>query len=356
MAANQLPAGTAGPEAPGSLPAATLRELTGNERTARSRVVDIAERTALPAAWILVAIIFAVVVPSSFLSQSNVSTIFGSQTVLVMATLGLIIPMTAGDFDLSISGTIGLSNMVLAITDAQLHWPLPAAIALSLSCGLAIGALNGGIVTVLKIDSLIATLGTGTMLLGVVLWISNSNTISGISPALVNAVVGSTFLGVPLQFYYGLALCIALWVVLEYTTVGRRLLFVGRGRAVSRLSGLHVTRLRWGAFMASGTIAALAGVVWGGTTGAADPSSATEFLLPAFAAAFLGATSILHGRFKPWGSLVAVYFLVTGTTGFQLLGAATYVQQLFYGGALVVAVALAQLARRGRVSGDSANE
>jgi ribose transport system permease protein len=347
------------PDAPGSLRTATLGELGQMEEPAHTRKVDVADivqRTALPAVWVLVAIIFAILLPTSFLSQSNVSTIFGSQTVLVMATLGLIIPMTAGDFDLSISGTIGLSNMVLAITDAQLHWPVAVAILLSLLCGLTVGAINGGIVTVLKIDSLIATLGTGTMLLGVVLWISSSQTISGISPALVNAVVGTTFLGVPLQFYYGVALCIGLWLVLEYTTVGRRLLFVGRGRAVSRLSGLHVTRLRWGAFMASGTIAGLAGVIWGGTTGAADPSSATEFLLPAFAAAFLGATSILPGRFNPWGSLVAVYFLVTGTTGFQLLGAATYVQQLFYGGALVVAVALAQVARRGRESTDAVTE
>ena len=121
---------------------------------------------------------------------------------------------------------------------------------------------------------------------------------------------------------------------------------------MSRLSGIRVGRLRWGALVASATLAALAGVTYAGTTGAADPSSGLQFLLPAYAAAFLGATAIQPGRFNPWGSIIAVYFLVTGITGLQLLGVESYVQQLFYGGALVLAVALSQLARRREVPGD----
>ena len=104
--------------------------------------------------------------------------------------------------------------------------------------------------------------------------------------------------------------------------------------------------MRSGALITSGVISALGGVVYAGTTGAADPTSGTQLLLPAFAAVFLGATTIVPGRFNPVGSLVAVFFLVTGITGFQLLGAESYVQNLFYGGALVIAVALSQLARR----------
>jgi ribose transport system permease protein len=115
---------------------------------------------------------------------------------------------------------------------------------------------------------------------------------------------------------------------------------------VARLSGVRVGRVRWGAFVTSGTLSAVAGVVYTGTTGGADPSSGLTFLLPAFAAAFLGATSIAPGRFNPWGSIVAVYFLVTGVTGLQLLGAESFVQQLFYGGALILAVALARLFSR----------
>ena len=190
------------------------------------------------------------------------------------------------------------------------------------------------------------TLGTGTFLGGVVLWISNSQTFAGISSQLTGPVVVERFLGVPLAFYYGLALVIVLWYFLEYTSLGRQLLFVGRSRSVARLSGLRVGRLRWGALVASGVIAAAAGVLYAGITGAADPVSGAEFLLPAFAAAFLGATSIVPGRFNPWGSFIAVYFLVTGITGLALFGIQSWLQDMFYGGALVLAVTFSQIARR----------
>jgi ribose transport system permease protein len=134
--------------------------------------------------------------------------------------------------------------------------------------------------------------------------------------------------------------------VFEFMPVGRRLLFVGRGRGVARLSGIRVARLRWGSLAASGVISAFAGILYCGTLGSADPTSSLSFLLPAFAAAFLGATTVMPGRFNPIGSIAAVYFLVTGITGLQLLGVQTFVQQLFYGGALVLAVALSQFARR----------
>ena len=92
-------------------------------------------------------------------------------------------------------------------------------------------------------------------------------------------------------------------------------------------------------------LAILAGVLYAGTQGAADPVSGTSYLLPAFAAAFLGSTSIIPGRFNPWGTLLAVYFLVTGITGLIFMGVSTFVQDIFYGAALVLAVTLSQIVR-----------
>jgi ribose transport system permease protein len=116
------------------------------------------------------------------------------------------------------------------------------------------------------------------------------------------------------------------------------------------LSGIRVRRVRIGSLAVSGLISAFAGVIYAGTIGAADPASGLQFLLPAFAAVFLGATAITPGRFNPWGSLIAIYFLITGITGFELLGINTFVQDLFYGGALVLAVVLSSIARRRRAS------
>jgi ribose transport system permease protein len=317
----------------------------GWERS-RPLVADLAERYALLVAWGVTCVVFGILRPDTFLTTSNFTTIFGSQAILVVLTLALLVPLTAGDYDLSVAASMGLSAMTLAILNVNHHWSIGASILAALAVGLLVGLVNGALVVLLDIDSLIATLGTSTFIAGVILWISNSQTISGVSDQLINVVVVDRFLGIPLAFYYGIALGLVMLYVFEFVPVGRRLLFVGRGRSVARLSGIRVSRLRWGALVASGVISAFAGVLYAGTLGSADPTSSLSFLLPAFAAAFLGATTIMPGRFNPIGSIAAVYFLVTGITGLQLLGVQTFVQQLFYGGALVLAVALSQFARR----------
>ncbi len=309
----------------------------------RLKPAAIGRRCALPVAWGAVVILFGSIESSTFLTAANFQTIFGSQTVLVVVTLGLLIPLTAGDYDLSVGSVVSLSAMVVALLNVDHGWAIGWAILAGVLSGAAVGLANGALVALLGLDSFVATLGSSAFVAGVVLWISGSRTVGGVSQDLVNPVIVRQLLGIPLGFYYGFALCLVLWYVLEYTPAGRRLLFVGRGRSVSRLSGVRVERVRLAAFLASGTISGVAGVLYAGTTGGADPSSGATFLLPAFAAAFLGATSIVPGRFNPWGSIVAVYFLVTGITGLQLLGVESFVQQLFYGGALVVALALSRL-------------
>src|SRR4029079_3186711 len=112
--------------------------------------------------------------------------------------------------------------------------------------------------------------------------------------------------------------CLLYWF--EFTPMGRRLLFVGRGRNVARLSGISVKRVRFGALVASGVFAAFAGIVYDGSLGGSNPTAGDAYLRPSFASAFLGATSIQPGRFNPWGTIIAVYFLGTGITGLQLMG------------------------------------
>jgi ribose transport system permease protein len=312
----------------------------------RGWMADAVERYALLGVWAITCLVFAILRPDTFATTANFTTIFGSQAILVVLTLALLVPLTAGDYDLSVAATMTLSAMTLAILNVNHGWSIWTAIAAALGVGIAVGLVNGALVILLDIDSLIATLGSSTFIAGVVLWISDSQTISGIDESLIDWVVVKRPFGIPLEFYYGIALGLVMFYVFEFMPVGRRLLFVGRGRSVARLSGIRVSRLRWGALVASGVISAFAGILYAGTLGSADPTSGLSFLLPAFAAAFLGATTIMPGRFNPIGSIAAVYFLVTGITGLQLLGVQTFVQQLFYGGALILAVALSQAARR----------
>ena len=311
----------------------------------RRNLADWLERFALVLVWAATIAVFGALRPESFLTWSNFSTILGSQAVIVIITLGLIIPLTAGDYDLSIASGLTLAGTVLALLNVHYGVSILGATLAALAVGAAVGFVNGFFVIYFRINSLIVTLGIGTFIHGITLWLGGQQTISGVSEGLVTAVIVTRLFAVPLGFYYALALCTAIWYVFSYTALGRRLLFVGRGREVARLSGIRVDRIRWGCLVVSGIIGGMAGVIYVGTTAAADPSSGLTFLLPAFAAAFLGATSVNPGRFNPWGAMISVYFLVTGITGLSILGVSTFVQDLFYGGALVIAVMLSQLVR-----------
>ncbi|MDC3728521.1 MULTISPECIES: ABC transporter permease [unclassified Rhodococcus (in: high G+C Gram-positive bacteria)] len=304
------------------------------------------EKYALVLALIAVVVVFSALRPETYPTANNLQNILGSQAVLLVLALGLIVPLTAGEFDLSAVSTMSLAAMTIAVLNVQHGWSLLPAIAVAVLACLVVGLINALLVVRLQIDSFIATLGSGTVVLGVVQWISDSTSVTGVDAALVDATIGTRIFGVSLQFYYALALVLIMAVVFQYTPIGRRLLFVGRGAQVARLSGLHVDRIRGGALVTSALVAALAGTVYAGMLGGADPSSGQSFMLPAFAAAFLGATAIVPGRFNAFGTLVAVYFLVAGVVGLQMLGVASFVQQLFYGGALVVAVALSGAVRR----------
>jgi len=304
------------------------------------------ERWALVLAWIVVVAGFSIVKSSTYFTGGNFQTIFGSQAVLLMVSLGLVLVLTTGDFDLSIASNLSLAAMLVAVLNAQHHMGIVLALIVAVGASTLLGVINGGLVVLLGIDSFIVTLGTGTVALGIVQWISGGNDITGTAPGLTTWTIGNRIGGISLIFFYGVAATLLLFYVFEYTPLGRRLLFVGRSRSVSRLSGLRVGRIRWGSFIVAGFFAGLAGIMYAGSLGGSDPASGQSFLLPAFAACFLGATAILPGRFNPIGTFIAVYFLVSGITGLQLLGVQNFVQQLFYGGALVIAVAFSTLAQR----------
>lgn len=317
-----------------------------SDTSPRFSLTDAGERFGLLIAWAVLIAAFGLVTPTMF-TWPPYASMFGFNSIIVILTLGLIIPLTAGDFDLSVASTLTLSAMLVAILNVKLGMPVALAVVIALAVGVLVGAINAFFILYFRIHSLIVTLGVGYFINGVVLWISNSAVVFGQSLTPLNQVVFSVkFLGISLMFWYALILTFALWYLFEFTSAGRRLLFVGRGREVARLSGVNVERVRARSLIAAGFIAALGGVLYTGMRGSADPSSGLAFLLPAFAAAFLGSTAIYPGRFNPWGAVVAVFFLSTGILGLNFLGADSFVQNLFYGGGLVIAVSISQLVRK----------
>jgi ribose transport system permease protein len=321
-----------------------------NEGTAKparqGTFAQFCHRYALLFAWAAIIALFSFLEPGSFLQIQNFTSIFNSQAVLVVLTCSLVLTLTSSEYDLSAASVLSLSAMLIAVLNAQHQVPIGWAILIALATGVLVGLVNSVLVVVIGIESIIATLGMGSLLSGITLWISGSNMISGISNTLVSLVIVPRFFGISLGFVYAVAIAAALWYFLTYTPLGRQLLFVGRGRRVARLSGLPVAQLRFGAMIGGSLLASVAGVLYAGTSASADPNSGDSFMLPAFAAAFLGSTSIVPGRFNAWGSFAAVYFLVTGIYGLSLMGIQVFVQNLFYGGALIIAVGLSILVRR----------
>lgn len=307
---------------------------------------DFVRRFGVVIVWAVVVIAFSAAKPDTFPTTSNFSTLFASQAPLGILALALVVPLSAGDYDLSVASILNFSSMLVAVLNTQHGIPVGEAALLGIVFGAVVGLANGLICVLADIDPFIVTLGMGTFVDGLTLWISKSAPVSGVSENLVNAVVVDRFLGLSLEFWYLIALAVVVWYFFDFTPPGRRVLIVGRGREVARLSGLRVKRIRILSFVAAGVLSGLAGVVYVGTSGSADPSAGTSLLLPAFAAVFLGATTIAPGRFNPWGTMVAVYFLTTGINGLAQIGVSTFVQQLFYGGALVIAVLLSSLVGR----------
>lgn len=323
----------------------------GPKSTFRNLVGNIGYRYALVFVWVVMVVVFSLLRPTTFASVANFETIFASQSVLTVVTLALLLPLAVGEFDLSVGANLGFAAVLIAVLNVHLHWPIWLAVLTAVAAGAVIGALNAYFVVVVGVGALVCTLGVATLVTGVGFAVSNYLIISGISASLVDAVTYRVADVLPLSFFYAMLLAALMWYVSRYTPLGRHMIFVGANREVARLSGLPVQRLRIVAFVGCGILSALAGVVLAGTLGGEDPNAGSGYLLPAFSAAFLGATAVSPGQFNPWGAVIAVYFLVTGITGLQLLGLSDWIQDVFYGATLVVAITLQHLVAKRRAAG-----
>jgi ribose transport system permease protein len=303
-------------------------------------------RYAIIIVFVAMVIAFGVDIPSTFLSIGNLSNILGGQAVLFILVMAVLLPTIMGDFvDLSLGSSLGLSAMTLAVLNVNHGTLVLVACLAGVGAALLVGLVNVFFVVYFDNDPFIVTLGTMTIVQGITYIISGSNSVGIVSTGLSNWIFTNDFLSIPLEFYYGLAIFLVVWYVLSFTPIGQKALVIGQSREVARLTGVRVTRQRAWAFIIAAGIAGLAGIAYAGTNGTVDPTAGSTLILPAYAAVFLGATAIRPGRINALGALIAVYFLATGTAGLELLGTQSYIQQIFYGAALVVAITMPKVTR-----------
>jgi ribose transport system permease protein len=324
-------------------PASEPRSTSPARKTHGRGARELVERYALVGMLFLLLAVCAALLPE-FRSVSILQAMVNSQAIVLLLALTATVVLRTGDFDLSIAAVMVTTAAAVAVLSQQGFSP-GVVIPVALLMGLGVGLINGLLVVKIGVDSFITTLGMFTAFTGIGYAITDSRVVVGV-PDIFVEMARAKFLGLPLTTWYAWILVAILWYVYERTPLGRYLLFIGGNRDSARLAGINVERIRIGTFVVSGLVASIIGILLVGNLGAIDPSIGGQYLLSPFAAVFLGATTITVGRFNSLGTVVALYLLAVGITGLQLLGAESWVNNVFNGVALVLAVTLAKLAGR----------
>jgi ribose transport system permease protein len=300
----------------------------------------------------LLFLLFSLTLPRTFPTRDSIDSILSTQSIPAVLALAAMVPIVTGAFDLSIGYGLGLAHVMVMQLIVNDDWPWPLACLAVIVGGGVVGVLNGVIVEFGRIDSFIATLGTGSMMYAVTGWVTDGGRIvpgpQGL-PSAFTDLYDSMFLGLPVPAFYVLAIAAALWLVLERLPVGRCLYVVGSNPRAAELVGIPIRKYTVCAFATSGLLVGLAGVLLAAQQQIGNPSVGLDYLLPAFVGALLGSTAIKPGRPNAMGTLVAVAVLAVGLTGISQMGADFWTVPLFHGATLLLAVGLAGYTARRRL-------
>jgi len=302
----------------------------------------------LPILTLLLIAFFSILLPDTFPTTLNARSILFDKSIIALLALAATLPMMAGRIDLTVGFGIVMWHILVLSLQVKFGFPWPLAILTVVLCAGLVGLINGLLVEVAQVDAFVATLGTGTILYALALWHTEGRQIVGDLPKAFYAINSTSVFGIPIPAIYVLVLAIFLWIVTERLPIGRFIYAIGANEKAAALNGIPVRKYVIGVFIASGVIAGLAGCVLGAKLRIGQANVGLDYLLPALVGAFLGSTTIKPGRVNVWGTIFGVLITAVGISGIQLLGGAFFVEPLFNGTTLVVAIALAAFAQRRR--------
>lgn len=297
--------------------------------------------------WAGIILVFGIAIPGTFLTGATAKQIASDQSVTGILALAVLIPLAAGCFDISAAQLVGTSSIFAAALMTKAGASPGLAIVLTLLLGLLVGAVNGIVVAGIGVDSLIGTLGMSSILIALAGYVSEYQFL-GPLPGGFKSITSGTVAGIPTITVYLIVIAVVLWYVLEHTPAGRKLFATGASSEAARLAGVRTRRFTFFALVSSSLLASVAGLLLASKIGQVGPTVGPEYLLPAFAACFLGTTQFKLGRFNVPGTLLALFLLATGVTGLQQIGGELWITALFNGVALIVAVSASILAARSK--------
>lgn len=289
--------------------------------------------------WLTFVVVFGAWKPDLFLTTATLHSVASANAATALLALAVLIPLCAGQYDLSAGATMNLSTVLAVWLQTNREVSMTAAILVAVATGVGIGALNGLVVVRFKVNSFIATLGMSSIVLAVQTMIVGATQPVPPNSEAWFAITTTTVLGFQVIVVYVVVAAVAVWWILTRMTAGRYIYAVGSNADAARLAGVPVGRHVFLSFVLSGLIAGVGGVLYGSLYGP-SLTYGSALLLPAFAAAFLGSV-LLRGTFNVWGTVAAVYILATGIQGLQFVTSAQWLANLFNGVVLIVAVAFA---------------
>lgn len=284
--------------------------------------------------------------PATFATYDNFVNILNQSALSAIIAMGLTFALVTGEFDLSIGNVASLSGVVCLSTMVDKGISIPVALLLAVVIGAVVGLINGLVVTLMNVNALVATLGVGTVAVGVNYAVAGGTPVGLPDPAAFIELTLGRFLGIPYPVYMMLGLAAVLWFILNRTVLGQSMQAVGGNSIAARLSGIRVERVRVFAFVICGVCAGMTGILLASRTGSAAVSGGDSYLLAAFAAAFFGSAVLRDGEFHVLGTLVGVITVSVGFNAIALIGLETYWQYLFQGLLLILGVGVGSLARR----------
>ncbi len=293
----------------------------------------------------LMIVFFSAVKPNAFPTVGNFLNIFNQGSLAAIIAIGLTAVVIVGEFDMSIAYMASFAGVLVTGFCVNQNMPVPLAILCVIIIAAAIGFANGWIITRLRVSSVIATIGTGGIIVGLNYAYSNGAPIAtGVPAAFLNLTL-YRFLGIPINIIYMLIVLAVLWIVLNKCEIGQRIQAVGGNAPAAELAGINVGRVKIISFMISAVCASITGMLLASVIGSGTTNAGDSYMMNAFAATFLGSATLKDGEFHVIGTFVGVFIINIGFNGLAIFGVPTFFQYIFQGVILVGAVALSTVAR-----------
>ena len=291
-------------------------------------------------------VVFSFLSPQAFPTFNNFVNVLNQASLAMIIAGGLTLAVVVGELDLSIGYAASLHGVLVTGLIVQDKLPIWLAIAFVLALGALVGVVNGLIVTKLRVNSVIATLGVGTIIVGLAFaYSAGVPIVAGVPEGFLQLALGRWLFGIPNPIIVMALVMAALWALVERTSIGQEIQAVGGNPIAARLAGIGVDRIKILGFIISGVCAALTGTLLASRLGSGTTSAADSYLLTAFAAVFLGSATLRDGEFHVLGTFIGTLIIVFGFNGLNIFGAPTFSQYVFQGAILIVAVALSSLGR-----------